>query len=74
MHAAPCGKVLGGHRNRAKSFRPESIVGVSAMSYGSLSAAAVQAINKGCAISGALHNTGEGGDPRRGLTRKPTSQ
>ncbi|MCL4126587.1 UNVERIFIED_CONTAM: hypothetical protein GTU68_060033 [Idotea baltica] len=31
------------------------------MSYGSLSAAAVEAINKGCAIAGCLHNTGEGG-------------
>ncbi len=57
----PCAKVLGGWRRRKKAFRPRSVVGVSAMSYGSLSAPAVEAINRGCAISGGLHNTGEGG-------------
>ena len=38
-----------------------SAVNVSAMSFGSLSSAAVEAINRGCALTGALHNTGEGG-------------
>ena len=57
----PCAKILGGKRGRAKAFRPGSIVNVSAMSYGSLSGAAVTAINQGVAIAGALHNTGEGG-------------
>ena len=57
----PCAKVLGAARNRAKAFRPESIINISAMSYGSLSAAAVEAINKGCQLTGCLHNTGEGG-------------
>lgn len=57
----PCAKVMGEWRDRAKKFRPESAVYVSAMSYGSLSARAVEAINRGCAISGSLHNTGEGG-------------
>lgn len=57
----PCAKVLGGARGRAKAFRPQSIVHVSAMSYGSLSAPAVEAINKGCALASAMHNTGEGG-------------
>jgi glutamate synthase domain-containing protein 2 len=61
MHPVPCAKVLGETRGRKKSFRPESIVNVSAMSFGSLSAAAVTAINRGCGIAGALHNTGEGG-------------
>ncbi len=56
-----CAKVLGQWRNRAKAFRPNSIVNVSAMSFGSLSAAAIEAINKGCASAGCLHNTGEGG-------------
>lgn len=60
-HPAPCAKILGGHRGRAKAFRPGSIVNLSAMSFGSLSAAAVEAINRGCYIAGALHNTGEGG-------------
>ncbi|MCP3959339.1 MAG: FMN-binding glutamate synthase family protein [bacterium] len=57
----PCGKVLGGWRSRAKAFRPESAVNISAMSFGSLSAAAVEALNRGCALAGCLHNTGEGG-------------
>jgi len=57
----PCAKVLGAHRGRAKAFRPQSIVNVSGMSYGSLSAAAVRAINGGCSIAGCLQNTGEGG-------------
>ncbi len=57
----PCIRVLGGHRGRKKAFRPTSIVNTSAMSYGSLSSAAVEAINRGVAIAGAMQNTGEGG-------------
>ncbi|MGE3174693.1 MAG: FMN-binding glutamate synthase family protein [Planctomycetota bacterium] len=57
----PCSKVLGGARGRARAFRPESMLYASAMSFGSLSAAAVEAINRGCALAGALQNTGEGG-------------
>lgn len=57
----PCAKVLGGHRNRAKKFRPASIVSVSGMSFGSLGKTAVEALNRGCKLAGALHNTGEGG-------------
>ena len=38
----PCAKVLGGPRGRAKAFRPASVVNVSAMSFGSLSGAAVE--------------------------------
>ena len=60
-YACPSAKVLGGHRGRKKAFRPTSIVNTSAMSYGSLSAAAVEAINRGVALAGALQNTGEGG-------------
>lgn len=60
----PCAKVLGAARKRREAFRPKSVVGVSAMSFGSLSAAAVEAINRGCARAGALHNTGEGGIAR----------
>ncbi|GAB4012797.1 FMN-binding glutamate synthase family protein [Nocardioides ultimimeridianus] len=56
----PSAKVLGGPRNRAKAFRPESVVNVSAMSFGSLSSAAITALNKGAAAAGCLHNTGEG--------------
>ena len=57
----PCAKLLGGPRGRKLAFRPTSIVNTSAMSYGSLSSAAVEAINRGVKIAGALQNTGEGG-------------
>lgn len=57
----PCAKVLGGHRGRRHAFRPESVVNISAMSFGSLSSAAVRALNEGAAICGCLQNTGEGG-------------
>jgi glutamate synthase (ferredoxin) len=60
-YALPCAKVLGGHRQRARAFRPASIVNTSAMSYGSLSSAAVEAINRGVKIADAMQNTGEGG-------------
>ncbi|MEU6285423.1 FMN-binding glutamate synthase family protein [Streptomyces sp. NPDC047028] len=57
----PSAKVLGGPRGRAKAFRPASVVNISAMSFGSLSGAAITALNKGAALAGAMHNTGEGG-------------
>lgn len=56
----PSAKVLGGPRGRRKAFRPASVVNVSAMSFGSLSANAISAINMGAAAAGCLHNTGEG--------------
>ncbi|MBC8350653.1 MAG: FMN-binding glutamate synthase family protein [Planctomycetes bacterium] len=56
----PCAKVLGQHRGRAKAFRPTSIVNISAMSYGSLSGPAVEAINRGANLANCLQNTGEG--------------
>lgn len=60
MFPIECTKVLGGARGREKAFRPESVVYISAMSYGSLSGPAVEALNRGCEIAGGLHNTGEG--------------
>ena len=57
----PCAKVLGGARGRPKAFRPDSVVNISAMSFGSLSGPAVSALNQGALIAGCLHNTGEGG-------------
>ncbi len=57
----PCAKVLGEWRDRPKAFRPPSVVNISAMSFGSLSGAAVEALNRGAAIAGCMHNTGEGG-------------
>ena len=60
-YTLPCAKIMGAARKRTKAFRPPSIVNISAMSYGSLSAPAVEAINRGCHLSDCLHNTGEGG-------------
>jgi glutamate synthase domain-containing protein 2 len=60
-YTLPPARVLGAWRGRKKAFRPSSIVNTSAMSYGSLSSAAVEAINRGVQIAGAWQNTGEGG-------------
>lgn len=57
----PCAKVMGAYHKRKKPYRPASIINVSAMSFGSLSAKAVESLNKGVQIAGAYHNTGEGG-------------
>ena len=56
-----CAKVMGAWRDRPHAFRPPSIVGISAMSFGSLSSAAIVALNRGAGLAGCLHNTGEGG-------------
>ena len=60
-YSLPCAKILGGPRGRARAFRPKSAVNISAMSFGSLSGAAVSAMNQGAKLAGCLHNTGEGG-------------
>lgn len=57
----PAAKVLGAAHGRRSAFRPASVVNVSAMSFGSLSGAAVVALNEGAALAGCLQNTGEGG-------------
>ncbi len=57
----PCAKVIGAYNKRGKPFRPASVINISAMSFGSLSAAAVNAMNQGVLKSDAYHNTGEGG-------------
>ena len=57
----PCAKVMGAYNKRRKPYRPASVINVSAMSFGSLSAAAVEAMNKGVLKANAYHNTGEGG-------------
>ena len=57
----PCAKVMGTYNKRKRPFRPMSVVNISAMSFGSLSAAAVSALNKGAHKAGCYHNTGEGG-------------
>ncbi len=57
----PCSKIIGQFRQRRRAFRPDSIVNISAMSFGSLSAQAIEALNGGARLAGCLHNTGEGG-------------
>lgn len=57
----PCAKVIGQTHQRKKPYRPGSIINVSAMSFGALSAKAVESLNKGVKMAGAYHNTGEGG-------------
>jgi glutamate synthase domain-containing protein 2 len=57
----PCAKVMGLANGRNRPFRPRSVLNVSAMSFGSLSARAVESLNIGAHLAGAYHNTGEGG-------------
>lgn len=57
----PSAKVIGLAHKRKRPFRPRSIVNISAMSFGSLSARAIESINRGSHMAGAFHNTGEGG-------------
>lgn len=56
----PCAKVMGSYNKRKKPYRPASVINISAMSFGSLSAKAVESMNKGAKLAGAYHNTGEG--------------
>ena len=60
-HFLPCAKVMGEYNKRKRPYRPASVINVSAMSFGSLSAKAVESLNKGVKLAGAYHNTGEGG-------------
>lgn len=57
----PCAKVMGEFNKRRKLYRPASVINVSAMSFGSLSAKAIESLNIGVKIADAYHNTGEGG-------------
>jgi glutamate synthase domain-containing protein 2 len=59
--ALPMAKVLGGARGRRDAFRPASAVNISGMSFGSLGAKAVEALNRGAALAGCWQSTGEGG-------------
>lgn len=57
----PSAKVLGGPRERPGAFRPASVVNISGMSFGALSARAVESLNAGAALAGCMQTTGEGG-------------
>lgn len=61
IHTIPCAKILGETHDRPKAWRPSSIVNISAMSFGSLSENAIQALNQGAKMAGCYQNTGEGG-------------
>ncbi len=56
----PAAKIIGAYHLRKRPFRPRSIVNISGMSYGSLSAKAIESLNKGALLAGCFHNTGEG--------------
>ena len=57
----PCLKIMGETHERARPFRPQSVINISAMSFGSLGANAVAAMNIGARDANCFHNTGEGG-------------
>ena len=57
----PCKKVIGEYNNREKPYKPQSIINISAMSFGSLSQKAITSLNQGALKSKCYHNTGEGG-------------
>ncbi|KQS33637.1 FMN-binding glutamate synthase family protein [Dyadobacter sp. Leaf189] len=60
-YTIPSAKVIGAYHGRKRPYRPRSVINVSAMSFGSLSSRAVEALNKGSYAFGNFHNTGEGG-------------
>lgn len=57
----PARKIVGLSHGRKNPYQLPSIVNISGMSYGALSAKATEANNKGAALAGCYHNTGEGG-------------
>ncbi len=68
LFSAPAAKVFGGARRRVRAYRPPSIVNVSSMSYGSLGAKAIEALNRGAALASCYQGTGEGGvSPHHGF-------
>ncbi len=56
----PSLKIIGEAR-RLKPYQPKSVINISGMSFGALSAAAVEAMNKGAKLAGCYQTTGEGG-------------
>ncbi len=59
--AIPCLKVMGDFHQRKRPFRPESIINISAMSFGSLGERTIRSFNLGAKGAHAYHNSGEGG-------------
>ena len=57
----PCKKIVGEFNKREKTYSPQSIINISAMSFGSLGENAISSLNKGSLVANCYHNTGEGG-------------
>ncbi len=57
----PCLKTMGAFHDRARPFQPQSVINISAMSYGSLGERAISALNQGANEACCYHNSGEGG-------------
>lgn len=62
-HPCPPRRSSAGRADAATRSGRRASSNTSAMSYGSLSHAAVEAINRGVALAGAMQNTGEGASP-----------
>ena len=60
LSAVPCAKTMGEFHKRKRPFKPYSVINISGMSFGSLSAKAIESLNKGASKFGCYHNTGEG--------------
>lgn len=59
--AVPCLKIMGASHHRRRPYRPNSVVNISAMSFGALGRNAISALNLGAKLAHCYHNTGEGG-------------
>ena len=57
----PSKKIIGVSNNREKPYQPQSVVNISAMSFGSLGENAIKSLNEGAKEANCYHNTGEGG-------------
>ena len=57
----PCKKIIGQSNKRKYPYQPQSIINISAMSFGSLGENAITSLNQGAFKSNCYHNTGEGG-------------
>ena len=52
---------MGAFNGRRRPYRPMSIINISAMSFGSLGARAVESMSSGAKEANCFHNSGEGG-------------
>src|SRR5262245_21579611 len=61
IHEMPSARTLGEHHGRPKAWKPNSMINISAMSFGALGSHAIEALNRGAKLADCYHNTGEGG-------------